>query len=161
MHFFWLSLRLLSSRIHRLGLPDSSCLSASLLHLFSSVAAGLCVDESPAPPGSGGAAQEEMLHSALLPQPQFRCMPAVSCSWLAFRVPGLLFWEQCWILDLGQKMGSIKCLLFCSLAGRIRVRNFVWIPFVRPGVEWQCPLATGKDEFFLRESQWNREESSG
>lgn len=54
-----------------------------------------------------------------------------------------------------------KCLLFCSLPGRIRVRNFVWIPFVRPGAEWQCPLATGKDEFFSRESQWNREESSG
>ena len=31
------------------------------ISLFSSVAAGLCVDESPAPPGSGGAAQEEML----------------------------------------------------------------------------------------------------
>lgn len=68
------------------GFQLSVCIS-----LFSSVAAGLCVDESPAPPGSGGAAQEEMLHPALLPQPQFRCMLAVSCSWLDFRVPGLLF----------------------------------------------------------------------
>ena len=58
---------------------------------FSSVAAGFCVYESPAPTGSGGAAQEEMLHCALLPQSQFRCVPAVSCSQLAFRVPGLLF----------------------------------------------------------------------
>lgn len=35
---------------------------------------------------------------------------------------------MCWILDLGQKLGSIGNAYFCSLAGRIRVRSSVWIP---------------------------------
>ena len=37
-----------------------------------------------------------------------------------------------------------KCLLFCSLAGRIRVRNFVWIPFVWPVLSGSVLLPHGR-----------------
>lgn len=66
MHFRWLSLRVLPSRTCWLDLPSSHSLFASLF-FFASAAIGFCVDESSAPTGSGGAAQEEMFHPALLP----------------------------------------------------------------------------------------------
>lgn len=52
-----------------------------LLVLTVCVPPGLRVDESSAPAGDGGAAEEEMLHAAVLPRPQFRCEPArPACS---------------------------------------------------------------------------------
>lgn len=112
------------------------------------MAAGFCVDESPAPieveeqPGLLKCFTVLCYHNPS--SGACRCVLFTAGLQGSWSVPE----NNVLNFRFGTEAGKHwKCLLFCSLAGRIR--GEFWGFLIWPGAEWQCPLATRKDRVLL------------